>query len=272
MDEQRKQFELALDIVRHEGMGSSDALDLSEYLLSLGYVKMDWIPESVEAMESMYKILDVATQAFSTAAQAIVASDPAVPLPDSHTAPEATDTGPGETPDGIPLFEPEPDIDIELDAALPTSPPSKPFNPTTRRGDAKVTTGLHRIAYGTKWTDPNNEVAPKPGQEREMSGWTGMSPRLVDTMMCFIGDKGRVVASPTWIAKHARFDKSSQRKGSPPRTKVYIRQAPNALVRRGLLEFADKDLYQLSPRGRLWVREYMNMEPTEKHVGVNATD
>jgi|SRR5262245_15950308 len=247
MDESYRQFQLALDIVRFNGMPSTDAIELSEYLMGTGYVHIDWLAtnEQVTALREGIERLRQVTAEADAALDLTHEADPLAPI----------------------LDEPDTALAVPLAKGHAQGPDTVPM--TTAQGSARKREG-RGTRYQSEWTDPSNTKMPKPGIEREWSGWR-MNKRAIDTLLCFTGDRGRVVATPQWLAKHARYDKTSQKNGRE-RQKVYIRHVPNALVRKGLLEMVDKDLYQLTPRGRMYVINILQLEPTPKHVGVSTTE
>lgn len=125
------------------------------------------------------------------------------------------------------------------------------------------------IQWGSEWVDPDNMSIPDRGMERRWSGWQGLNENQRWVMTSLSGEKGRytlgVQAVTRYIKKHGGDPKTREE-----RKHVKPHYLMHSLSRRGLITELDKDVWILTTRGQLYVREVLRMDPTPKHDSVQT--
>jgi hypothetical protein len=124
------------------------------------------------------------------------------------------------------------------------------------------------IQWGTGWVDPQNMEIPEPGLQRNWSGWHGLNENQRWVMQSFCGDRGRYTLGVHAVI--ARIKKHSTHRDAEKRKHIKPHYLMHSMSRRGLVVEIDKDVWTLSPRGQMFVREVFGLEPTEKADGVSS--
>jgi hypothetical protein len=109
---------------------------------------------------------------------------------------------------------------------------------------------------------------PEPGLQRNWSGWHGLNENQRWVMQSFCGDRGRYTLGVHAVI--ARIKKHSTHRDAEKRKHIKPHYLMHSMSRRGLVVEIDKDVWTLSPRGQMFVREVFGLEPTEKADGVSS--
>jgi hypothetical protein len=248
------QLELALDLYR-AGIDTEThmLLTAANNLLAMGYQK--WVNVTVplaELNENILRTRSIANQ-----------PDPLVVQGDEAAAEDLAQKA------SIAQGMDHPDYQQNPNGELPPDPVT-PYQP---RGVAPDTTRMPKPA-GTQWhtdfVNPNNTVMPKDWIEKVWSGWA-LNGNQQAVMKMMTGEKGRYTLGIKSITNYIR-KYGKVKPGQDPSARKHIKPhtLTNSLIRRGLVMELDRDVFILTPRGTLYVREMLGVEPTPRLTAVEA--